>query len=64
MAEVVDNANIPTLWYQLDEGDNDPATFVAYLIEGLRRVLPDIGYRLSNLLKIYLRICPRVDHPA
>jgi len=51
MAEVVDNANLPTVWYQLDEGDNDPATFIAYLIEGLRRVLPDVGNRLSHLLE-------------
>ncbi len=50
MAEVVDSATNPTLWYQLDESDNDPATFVAYLIEGLRRVLPDVGNRLSQLL--------------
>ena len=26
MAEVVDDLDHPALWYQLDEGDNDPAT--------------------------------------
>ena len=66
MAEVVDNANLPTVWYQLDEGDNDPATFIAYLIEGLRRALPDVGNRLSHLLEDSgpHPACPRSDYPA
>jgi LuxR family maltose regulon positive regulatory protein len=30
----------PSVWLRLDEGDSDPATFSAYLLEGLRPHLP------------------------
>src|SRR5512146_2871300 len=30
-------------WMSLDEGDNDPARFLAYLIAALRRIQPGFG---------------------
>src|SRR5690349_5058565 len=30
-------------WLQLDQGDNDPASFWTYLIAALRTVIPDLG---------------------
>jgi LuxR family maltose regulon positive regulatory protein len=39
----------PVVWYQLDADDNDPATFMAYLIEGLYRNLPGVGSKIQQL---------------
>jgi ATP/maltotriose-dependent transcriptional regulator MalT/two-component SAPR family response regulator len=50
MVDVINGLNEPVVWYQLDEADNDPATFLAYLVAGLRRNLPEIGTSLQNLL--------------
>lgn len=50
MVDAINVLNEPVVWYQLDAADNDPATFLAYLVAGLRRNLPEIGTRLHNLL--------------
>lgn len=42
LMDVATSYQHPLTWLQLDEGDNDPATFMAYLIEGAR-------HQLSNL---------------
>lgn len=36
LASFAQQSRLPFLWYQLDVADGDPATFLAYLIEGLR----------------------------
>ena len=33
----------PVAWLSLDDGDNDPARFLAYLVAALQSVHPDIG---------------------
>ena len=33
----------PAAWLSLDEGDNDPARFLAYLVAALRTIAPNIG---------------------
>src|ERR687893_2640812 len=33
----------PAAWVSLDEGDNDPARFLAYLVAALRTIAADIG---------------------
>jgi LuxR family maltose regulon positive regulatory protein len=38
------HTNLPIAWFSIDEGDNDPARFVAYLIAALDSILPvDLG---------------------
>ena len=50
MADAVAALDRPVLWYQLDEGDSDPATFMAYLLDGIRQVLPEQGAQIHELL--------------
>src|SRR5919202_1249818 len=33
----------PAAWLSLDDGDGDPARFLAYLVAALRTIAPDIG---------------------
>ncbi len=39
----IKNSGIAAAWIALDEGDNDPARFLAYLVAALRTVEQDIG---------------------
>ena len=41
----------PVAWLSLDEGDNDPARFLAYLIAALRQAHIDIGDTVEALLQ-------------
>lgn len=41
MADAVETPACPVLWYQLDETDNDPTTFMAYLLHGICQTLPE-----------------------
>ena len=36
----LDNKNLPFLWYQVDEGDNDPATFFYFLKLAVQQIAP------------------------
>jgi len=38
-------------WLSLDEGDNDPARFLAYLVAALQAVAPNLGDELSGMLQ-------------
>jgi LuxR family maltose regulon positive regulatory protein len=38
-------------WLSLDEGDNDPTRFLAYLIAALQRIDPDIGQSAQAMLQ-------------
>jgi len=46
-SELVD----PAAWLSLDEGDNDPARFLSYLVAALQGVAPDLGAELSGILQ-------------
>ncbi|MEM5775617.1 MAG: AAA family ATPase, partial [Anaerolineaceae bacterium] len=35
--------DLPAVWYTLDDGDNDPARFLAYLLSGLCEIAPSIS---------------------
>ncbi|MGD2207153.1 MAG: LuxR C-terminal-related transcriptional regulator [Anaerolineae bacterium] len=43
--------NRPVAWLSLDEGDNDQARFLAYLITALQRVDPQIGQMAQAMLQ-------------
>lgn len=69
LADYVATAHRPWVWLRLDEGDSDPATFAAYLIEALRPHLPksavqSVG-RSLNLVSDWpaaVRVLSRVLH--
>lgn len=37
-ASYVEEAGVPAIWYQIDPGDSDPATFFYYLKQGVERI--------------------------
>jgi LuxR family maltose regulon positive regulatory protein len=41
----------PAAWLSLDEGDNSPTRFLAYLIAALQRIDPDIGQTAQAMLQ-------------
>ena len=43
-------ADRPFAWLSLDEGDNDPARFLTYLVAALQGVDEDIGHTAQSLL--------------
>ncbi|MDW7773720.1 MAG: BTAD domain-containing putative transcriptional regulator [Desulfobulbaceae bacterium] len=40
ISSYIQERGLPCLWYQVDQGDNDPATFFYYLAEAGRRLSP------------------------
>jgi LuxR family maltose regulon positive regulatory protein len=57
-ASYLDARNIPCLWYQVDEGDSDPATFFYYLGQAAKRASPRIRRPLPLLTPEYLQGIP------
>jgi LuxR family maltose regulon positive regulatory protein len=41
----------PAAWLSLDEGDNDPARFLAYFVAALQAIAPDVGVWLMAALQ-------------
>lgn len=41
----------PVAWLSLDEGDNDPARFLTYLITALQTIIPNIGEKVVDVLQ-------------
>ena len=41
----------PVAWLSLDEADNDPARFLAYVITAMQRIAPQTGTHLLKLLE-------------
>ena len=42
---------LPVSWLSLDEGDNDPARFLTYLVAAIQRIYPGFGQRVADILK-------------
>ena len=51
VSEWVEGCERPTAWLSLDEGDNDPARFLAYLVAALQTIAPTIGEGVLGVLQ-------------
>jgi LuxR family transcriptional regulator, maltose regulon positive regulatory protein len=49
---------IPTAWYSLDKGDNDPVDFLRYTISGIQNIDNAFGLNALKLLKSSGKISP------
>ncbi len=50
VSEWVAGCERPVAWLSLDEGDNDPARFLAYLVAAVQTVTPKIGEGVLGIL--------------
>src|SRR5438552_5657412 len=51
VSEWVEGIERPTAWLSLDEGDNDPAWFLAYLVAALQTIAATIGEGVLGVLQ-------------
>src|SRR5947209_20317850 len=51
VSEWVEGIERPTAWLSLDEGENDPARFLAYLIAALQTIAATIGEGVLSALQ-------------
>jgi LuxR family transcriptional regulator, maltose regulon positive regulatory protein len=51
VSDFIAESNLPSVWYQLDQGDNDLLIFLRYLIYGLRQHYPEFGEISLELLQ-------------
>jgi LuxR family maltose regulon positive regulatory protein len=42
---------IPTAWFSIDKGDNDPVEFLSYIISGIQSIHNEFGQSALKLLK-------------
>ncbi len=50
VSEWVEQLSRPAAWLSLDEGDNDPARFLTYLVAALQTIVPGIGAGILDAL--------------
>ncbi|HUX94621.1 MAG TPA: LuxR C-terminal-related transcriptional regulator [Bacteroidales bacterium] len=50
VSDWIDQKKIPTAWFSLDNGDNDPADFLSYIISGIQSIHPAFGQSALKLL--------------
>src|ERR1700726_2087665 len=51
VSEWVEGIERPTAWLSLDEGENDPARFLAYLVAALQTIAATIGEGVLGVLQ-------------
>jgi LuxR family maltose regulon positive regulatory protein len=51
VSEWISDSGQPTAWLSLDEGDNEPTRFLAYLVAALQTVVANIGEEALGLLQ-------------
>ena len=50
VSDWIDQKKIPTGWFSIDNGDNDPAVFLGYIISGIQNIHADFGRSALQLL--------------
>ena len=61
VSEWVADCKRPVAWLSLDEGDNDPTCFLAYLVAALQTVAPNIGEGVLGILQATQSRPPPID---
>ncbi|MDI6689897.1 MAG: tetratricopeptide repeat protein [Actinomycetota bacterium] len=51
LADFASDTKFKVIWYRLDPGDNDPAVFLSYLVEAIRKEFPRFGTQTKNRLR-------------
>ncbi len=51
LSEWINNEKIPTAWFSLNKGDNDPVDFLSYIILGIQGIKTEFGKSALELLK-------------
>src|SRR5512140_328896 len=51
VSEWVAGCGTPVAWLSLDEGDNDPSRFLAYLVAALQTIAPGVGKGVPAILQ-------------
>src|SRR6266852_6796751 len=51
VSEWVEGIKRPTAWLSLDQGDNDPTRFLAYLVAALQTIAANIGEGVLGMLQ-------------
>ncbi len=50
VSDWIDQNKIPAAWFSLDNGDNDPAIFLSYVISGIQSIHKEFGLSALKLL--------------
>ena len=50
VSDWIDQNKITTAWFSLDNGDNDPADFLSYIISGIQSIHKEFGQSAQKLL--------------
>ncbi|MBK6281700.1 MAG: hypothetical protein IPF54_02650 [Draconibacterium sp.] len=50
VSDWINQNKIPTAWFSLDKGDNDPAEFINYIISGIQNIHKEFGQSALKLL--------------
>ena len=51
LSDWINQHKIPTAWFSIDKGDNDPAVFLSYIISGIQSIHAAFGQIALKLLK-------------
>jgi ATP/maltotriose-dependent transcriptional regulator MalT len=52
LSEWLAGSDRPAAWLSLEEGDNDPTRFLAYLVAALQTIAADIGEGVLSMLRL------------
>jgi LuxR family maltose regulon positive regulatory protein len=51
ISDWINQHKIPTAWFSIDTGDNDPVVFLSYIISGIQSIKSEFGQSALELLK-------------